>query len=557
MCLPLEFGIRCCVKLKRQPFHKEMRVPASPQHRRTAQRLLVQELSLELAKLDLTDIASLGVSVVRSVAEVFSTDRASLLLLKPGTEEVSASFHHGLAEDDLDFNASQRVTQHVVNSKELLLVYDIRSEPRLSAPWVDSYRTDAFAVFPILVAHQTAALLCVSNLSAQQLMQIANAGDMLDLLYNQLEQVVSLLMGPRPAPAPQQLEKDELNVISALIDALERQIDSRNVFSVFCDAIQDFIPVDLLAVIHDCLRDPQQGVICVQRPVHRQELDHVFTQLAYQWQRRHKRALLLACEDAQVAGSDLVKETGDCTQELLLEQVETFPVFIDNDLFALVALSAKPEQLADRRKLMLFNLMINHLMLHVKKGLLLAQNQEMQTLDSLTGLYNERHFFQMMEREFDRAARYNVPLSLLFVDVDHFKDVNETYGFEAGDLLLKEISRIIMENMRSTDFCSRYSGERFVVVLPETHSKNSEIMANRLRRFIENHSFFIPNTNVFIKVTVSIGVASYLDHRPASLAQFIEFADTALYFAKRIGRNQVVGYSYVTNLMMKDTEHQS
>ncbi len=532
-------------------------MPASPQPRRTAQRLLIQELALEFAKLDLTDTARLGDAVVQTVASVFATDRASLLLLVPGTEEISRHFIRGFVECEPDFSASQRVTHHVTNSRELLLVYDIRSEPGLSSPWPDTYLTDAFAVFPILIQHQVAALLCISNLSAQQLMQIANAGEMLAVVQSQLEQAVSLLQGPKPAPLPQRLDQDELAVIGALIDVLERPIDSRSVFSVFCDAINEFLPVELLAVIHDCIRDPQQGVICVQRPVHRQEVDQVFTQLAYQWQRRHKRALLLGADDALVCGSDLVKEFGDCPQELLLGQVETFPVFIDNDLFALVALSAKQELLADRRKLKLFSLLVNHLMLHVKKSLLLAQNLEMQTLDSLTGLYNERHFFQMMEREFDRAARYNVPLSVLFVDVDHFKDVNETYGFEAGDLLLKEISRIIMENMRSTDFCSRYSGERFVVVLPETHSKNSEIMANRLRRFIENHSFFIPNTNVFIKVTVSIGVASYLDHRPASLAQFIEFADTALYFAKRIGRNQVVGYSYVTNLMMKDTEHQS
>jgi diguanylate cyclase (GGDEF)-like protein len=532
-------------------------VPASPERRRTAQRLLVQELTLELARLDLNNTARLGAALVQAVASVFTTDRVSLLIFKPDSQEVRSAFHCGFVDPEPDFHVSQRVTLHTVEAREMLLVYDVRSEPGLSSPWPDSYRTDAFAVLPVLVQRQVAALLCISNLSAQQLMQLANSADELTVVESQLEQLVQLLAGPDLPPAPERLSLDELTVIGTLIDALERHVDMRNVFTVFCDVISSFLPVDLLAVIHDCIRDPQQGVICVQRPVHRQELNQLFTQLAYQWQRRHKRAILLSAEDAQLAGTELVKEAGDCPPELLLDQVETFPVFIDNDLFALVAVAAGREQLLDRRRLKLFNLLISHLMLHVKKSLLLAQNQEMQTLDSLTGLYNERHFFQTMEREFDRAARYNVPLSLLFVDVDHFKDVNETYGFEAGDLLLKEISRIVMENMRSTDFCSRYSGERFVVVLPETHSKNSEIMANRLRRFIENHSFFIPNTNVFIKVTVSIGVASYLDHRPASLAQFIEFADTALYFAKRIGRNQVVGYSYVTNLMMKDTEHQS
>jgi diguanylate cyclase (GGDEF)-like protein len=536
---------------------KEKRVATSPDFQQASQHMLIHELSVELAKLDLSVPAKLGDAIVSVVASVLETDRVSLLLLKPGCCQVEAVHACGLPAGVADWHESQLIVENVIKSREPLFLYDIRTEPQLLSPWPDNYRTDACAVLPIMIQRQVQALLCISNLSAQQIIQIENAGLDFSLVQHQLLQLVQLLRQPAQPDTPPNLSVDELTVMSSLLDALERGIDSRDVFSVFCDVIGDFLPVDMLAVIHDCVRDPQQGIICVQRPVHRQEVSQVFTQLAFQWQRRHKRALLLETDDAHVAGGELIQEAGECPPELMLGQIETFPVFIDNDLFALVALATDQERMADRRRLKVFNLLISHLMLHVKKNLLLAQNLDMQTLDSLTGLYNERHFYQMMEREFDRAARYSVPLSLLFVDVDHFKDVNETYGFEAGDLLLKEISRIVMENMRSTDFCSRYSGERFVVVLPETHCKNSEIMANRLRRFIENHSFFIPNTNVFIKVTVSVGVASYLDHRPASLAQFIEFADTALYFAKRIGRNQVVGYSYVTNLMMKDTEHQS
>src|SRR5439155_22202780 len=121
--------------------------------------------------------------------------------------------------------------------------------------------------------------------------------------------------------------------------------------------------------------------------------------------------------------------------------------------------------------------------------------------DSLTGLINERQFYQMLEREFDRAQRYSSGLTLLFVDIDHFKDINDTYGFEVGDQVLADLSRIVSENMRGTDFASRYSGERFVVVLPETPYSNAEVVGNRLRRYVENHSFFIPNSSVFIKVT--------------------------------------------------------
>jgi diguanylate cyclase (GGDEF)-like protein len=248
-----------------------------------------------------------------------------------------------------------------------------------------------------------------------------------------------------------------------------------------------------------------------------------------------------------------MRSGGEVPPELQLGRLETFPVFIDNDLYAIVSVATPPPVVSDRRRMQLLGYLLHQLMLYVKKSQLLELNSGLQTVDALTGLYNERHFFQILEREFDRADRYRVPLSVQVFDVDHFKDVNEAYGFETGDLLLREVSRILMENIRNTDIVCRYGGKRFILLLPETHAKNSEILANRLRRYIENYSFYIPVTNVFIKATVSVGVASYLEHQPSSAAQFIEYADTALYFAKRNGRNQVVGYGYVLNLMAGDT----
>ena len=451
-----------------------------------------------------------------------------------------------------------QVIQRVQASKEPLLVYDIREHQDLLGSRLANYRTDGFAVYPLISGRQAKAFLCLSNLSSQQIMQLENSSELMAQTMAQINQYTQLIFARPSAPLRRQSAKqDELGLLSSLIENLDQSLDARNIFTIFSEVVSKYIPVDMLTVIHDGCDQPHCGVVMVQRPVHFIEVKSIFEDLAGQWQRRHRRSATLELTEAVVQGKDLICEEGDCSPELMLEGTEVFPILIDNELFGLVCLSTTKKAIADKRAMQMFSILAHHLLLHLKKSLLMKQNQELQTVDSLTGLYNERQFYQMMDREFDRASRYNVPISILFIDVDHFKDVNETYGFETGDILLKEISLILMENMRNTDFCSRYSGERFVIVLPETHYKNSEIMANRLRRFIENHSFFVPNTNVFIKVTVSIGVSSYLDHKPASLAQFIEFADTALYFAKRNGRNQVVGYSYVINLMISDSNHES
>jgi len=531
---------------------------ASPRRDEAYHPVELSELSQALANLDPLHASTLGERIVALIAEFLHTDRVSLILLNRRQSSPPKAFSAGVKLTSRELNRSTKIMDKVRKEKRPLLMYDIRQHSELLSPWADDYLTDAFAVYPLRRGQRVIALLCISNLSAQQLMFLENASSQLELIIAQMLQLSVLLL--KEPSAPDRIgpaNRDEIALLNALIEKLDQSMDTRNVFTIFNEMIRDYIPIEVLVVIHDKMHDAQQGVICVSRPVHQSELHSLFDTLANQWRRRHKRNPLLNAKEARILGEELVSCEGECPSELMLGRNEVFPIFIDNDLFALVSLTAEEDILKDRRRLRLFNILVHHLFLHVKKGLLMVQNQEMQTVDALTGLYNERHFYQMMEREFDRAARYNVPLSLLFMDVDHFKDVNETYGYEAGAMLLQEISRILMENIRSTDFVSRYGGERFVLVLPETHYKNAEIMANRLRRYIENNSFVISNTNVFIKVTVSLGVASYLDHKPASLAQFIEFADTALYFAKRGGRNQVVGYSYVINMMMRETDHES
>lgn len=530
---------------------------SSPQRTHSSPEIDLAALSLELAQIDLFGTKMIGQRIVGILGAHLNTKRVSLLLIDSEKQQISSAFTTGFKLRKSELNASHKVVDHVCQNKQPLLLYDIRQQPELLSPWEENYLTDAVAVVPLITGHNVMAVVCVSNLSLQHLIVLENSLGQLELVVSQLTQIVrQLVKCPKTQLEATDAGKitDELALLSSFVERLDQSMDTRNVFTIFNELVTEFVPYDFMAVMHDSLGISQLSAVCVQRPAHMDELRVLFDTLCRQWQRRHRNAPNLKIEQATIFGESLISKADRCPAELKLGRTETFPVFIDNDLFALILISARDDILADRRRMNLFNILAHHLLLHIKKSILQIQNQEMQTVDSLTGLYNERQFYQMVEREFDRASRYNVPLGMLVIDVDHFKDVNETYGYETGDLLLREISGILMENMRTTDIVSRYSGERFVVVLPETHNKNSEIMANRLRRFVENNSFFIPSTNVFIKVTVSIGVASYLDHTPTSLAQFIEFADTALYFAKRNGRNQVVGYSYVINLMMRDTE---
>ncbi|MBN2510611.1 MAG: GGDEF domain-containing protein [Spirochaetales bacterium] len=154
--------------------------------------------------------------------------------------------------------------------------------------------------------------------------------------------------------------------------------------------------------------------------------------------------------------------------------------------------------------------------------------------DGLTGLFNRHSFDKTLHKEWRRRHRYKRPLSLMMIDIDHFKQVNDTHGHQKGDSVLKTVSRVIHDNIRSSDYPCRYGGEEIAVVLPETTINSAVIAAEKLRRIIETQVEDIEG----FKVTVSIGVSSCTTDM-ADPRDIVERADRALYMAKDGGRNRV------------------
>jgi two-component system, cell cycle response regulator len=171
----------------------------------------------------------------------------------------------------------------------------------------------------------------------------------------------------------------------------------------------------------------------------------------------------------------------------------------------------------------------------------LAQSQallrELSTHDSLTGLVNYRELHRLLTDEAERSRRYGRPFSLLMLDVDHFKGINDTYGHLAGDKALRALAALIRGEVRPTDVGARYGGEEFVLVLPETAGPGAMTLAERLRARVAGHALAVTAEHT-ISMTVSIGVASYPDGAN-SVQKLLSAADQALYAAKSAGRNRV------------------
>ncbi len=165
--------------------------------------------------------------------------------------------------------------------------------------------------------------------------------------------------------------------------------------------------------------------------------------------------------------------------------------------------------------------------------------KELAIRDGLTGLFNHRHFKDILETELSRAERYGRPLCLIMLDVDRFKNYNDTHGHPAGDEVLKTLADIINTRLRDVDSAARYGGEEFVFLLPETDRKGGEMVAEEIRAQVENYPFEGRESQPLGKVTVSLGVAEFPADCSDSSA-LIKKADEALYRAKDEGRNRVV-----------------
>jgi diguanylate cyclase (GGDEF)-like protein len=179
------------------------------------------------------------------------------------------------------------------------------------------------------------------------------------------------------------------------------------------------------------------------------------------------------------------------------------------------------------------------LMLHKERAD--GEAVRMATIDPLTGAYNRRTFHDIAERELGRARRADQPLSIIIVDIDHFRPVNEQHGNRAGDEILRRVADLIRTALRKEDMLVRYGGEEFLVMLPEVPGPGAVVVAGRIRKAVEAETLMVEGRS--LQLTVSVGVSARLDEGPESIERLLARADEALALAKQRGRNRVVALS--------------
>ena len=211
------------------------------------------------------------------------------------------------------------------------------------------------------------------------------------------------------------------------------------------------------------------------------------------------------------------------------------PIICHDELLGVIVFTCLKREFSSELPGELLLILAGQVGVAIQNALLFEKVSSMATTDALTGLYNRRHFFELADKEFARFKRYGgVPMSLFMLDIDYFKQINDTFGHAAGDKVLARVAAILLETLRANDISGRYGGEEFAVILPGTPVKTAEKIAERLRQVIAGS---VTDTEAgLIRCTVSIGVSAA---GARGLMVALAAADKALYAAKEGGRNKV------------------
>ncbi|MES9996914.1 diguanylate cyclase [Desulfovibrio aminophilus] len=219
-------------------------------------------------------------------------------------------------------------------------------------------------------------------------------------------------------------------------------------------------------------------------------------------------------------------------------RVVALPLKAGNQYYGCLALQSDQPVSLGKDQIQTLHAAVNHLGLALRNALAFREIKLRADHDGLTRIHNRRSLDERLVQELKRHQRYRLPLSLLMLDVDHFKQVNDTHGHLAGDEVLRRIGAVLQESLRSTDFAARYGGEEFAVLLPHTPQKDARKLAERIRTRIAEADF--ESEQGAFRVTASIGVASLGVGSLQKEKELLLQADQALYTAKNNGRNMVV-----------------
>ena len=339
---------------------------------------------------------------------------------------------------------------------------------------------------------------------------------------------------------------DDLSLLNDLSKSLVATLDTDQIINTAYTRIQEVVPHDILSIV---LFSQKKLWLFSNVKLNVDEIEEI------------KSAIVSALKEVTDSGDSnayktAVKYIGEGSAETSINSVKKkeesqfanrlfFLLDSGGGKIGMLKLIRYSDEPFSKHQYDILSMIVSTLTLALRNSEVHKEAQAMATIDSLTGLFNKRYFNDILDREFKGAMRYQTPVSLIMMDLDNFKVINDMYGHQAGDAVIKEISDRLAKSLRDIDVPARYGGDELAIILPETGAEQAFFVAKRLKRLIEQNP--IKHRGNSINVTASIGISSCPNSSIKTVEDMISEADKALYDAKKSGRNRIESKDNIFN----------
>ncbi|MEW6608345.1 MAG: diguanylate cyclase [bacterium] len=482
------------------------------------------------------DIDELALEIVKKAKEFLGVEICSLMLKTDDALYIAAAI--GLANDIIQqtkIKLGKGISGWVAKTGEPLLIKDIEKDKRVRKKHQSKYHTKSLLSVPLKKDNN---VLGVLNLNNKKTKEIFNEDDLklAAILANQASLAIDRIQLIQQEDEQKSMVKkrtQELNSLYHLGIRLSSSLNYIELIQILEEELHKifYSPIILLMLFWEGIK---KVIISSQYRITDTMIERVKNELT------HKLSLFYDEEVNLDSFEFTIHQKGKIlpvSKKELAQPMATsllLPLVSADNVIGVISLGNNISQHPfTKEDLRLFNIIAHHGAVAIEQALLHKRVEELAITDGLTGLFNHRHFQECLDTEIKQSHRYGAPFSLIMLDIDDFKDYNDTYGHVEGDAALVKMAKVMEESLREVDIIARYGGEEFVVILPQTDNKAAYLAANRLRVAVKRTKFIQDSS-----LTISLGVATYPQHG-AQKMELIRKVDEALYHAKSRGKNQV------------------
>lgn len=491
------------------------------------------------------------------IITMLDSELGSVMLVEENAQELVIKAAKGLSEDVIDsthVKLGTGISGWVAKTGSPLLIRDIEKDERFSKENDRKYYTRSLLSAPIRINEDVVGVINVNNKSSKEPFTEYDLS-LLTILTNEISMAIGVSQLHKELDEAnlkiEKLKKSKdilVNVARSLDDELYEltisqevsniiysRLDYKEIAAAILEIIERSLDCHLCGLLFIDEEKKAETMVKIKYPTTQSEIDKFKSKMIDTFNNLSGSALSAEQVPVNTVNGPNIIDASKENRNILSSYQANLLLAGDRPLGVLAITNSFPNAFTNG-DLRVFSIIARHSSIAINNTLLHKKIKELSITDGLTGLYVYRYFNEALEREIQRISRYQGTFSLLILDIDGFKKVNDTYGHLQGDEVLKEVAQILRRVCRQVDIICRYGGEEFTIILPETDIEGAFILAERIRMVVKNYAFGTKDKP--INLTVSIGVANYPESATSKL-DLIKEVDKALYKTKADGKNKV------------------